>query len=98
MVTQAALIPTLDLEVNPQHPHLAIQVRAYLRQEKLAADALRNSEKLANAGRLASSIAHETKNPLEAVTNLRYLICFEEVAGRSKTSSCKSRSRTAACY
>jgi two-component system, sporulation sensor kinase C len=35
--------------------------------------ALRESEKLAVAGRLASSIAHEINNPLESVTNLVYL-------------------------
>ncbi|HEY1499865.1 MAG TPA: ATP-binding protein [Acidobacteriaceae bacterium] len=35
--------------------------------------ALLQSEKLAAVGRLASSIAHEINNPLEAVTNLLYL-------------------------
>jgi PAS domain S-box-containing protein len=34
---------------------------------------LRQSEKLAVVGRMASSIAHEINNPLEAVTNLMYL-------------------------
>jgi two-component system, chemotaxis family, CheB/CheR fusion protein len=36
-------------------------------------EALRRSEKLANAGRLTAVIAHEINNPLEAVTNLLYL-------------------------
>lgn len=36
-------------------------------------EALRESEKLATAGRLAASIAHEINNPLEAMTNLLYL-------------------------
>lgn len=40
---------------------------------KLAEDALIRSEKLASAGRLAATIAHEINNPLEAVTNLLYL-------------------------
>jgi signal transduction histidine kinase len=40
---------------------------------KRAEGALRESEKLAAVGRLASSIAHEINNPLEAVTNLIYL-------------------------
>jgi two-component system sporulation sensor kinase C len=35
--------------------------------------ALRQSEKLAAVGRLASSIAHEINNPLESVMNLVYL-------------------------
>ncbi len=36
--------------------------------------ALMRSEKLAATGRLAATIAHEINNPLEAVTNLLYLI------------------------
>src|SRR5579862_1265975 len=36
--------------------------------------ALRKSERMALAGQLAASIAHEINNPLEAVTNLLYLI------------------------
>ena len=38
-----------------------------------AQDALRRSEKLSTAGRLAATIAHEINNPLEAITNLLYL-------------------------
>lgn len=39
-----------------------------------AEEAMRRSETLAAAGRLAASIAHEINNPLESVTNLLYLI------------------------
>lgn len=39
-----------------------------------AAEALRKTEKLAATGRLAGTMAHEINNPLEAVTNLLYLI------------------------
>ncbi len=42
-------------------------------ERRLAEQALLQSEKLAAVGRLASSIAHEINNPLEAVTNLLYL-------------------------
>src|ERR1700678_1586372 len=41
--------------------------------EKQSEAAIRRSEKLATAGRLAASIAHEINNPLEAVINLLYL-------------------------
>ncbi len=50
----------------------AIMVEAT--ERKRAEDALRKTEKLAAAGRLAASIAHEINNPLEAVTNLLYLL------------------------
>jgi signal transduction histidine kinase len=40
---------------------------------RLAETALLRSEKLAAMGRLASTVAHEINNPLEAVTNLLYL-------------------------
>jgi PAS domain S-box-containing protein len=42
--------------------------------QKKAESALIQSEKLAAVGRLASSISHEINNPLEAITNLLYLI------------------------
>jgi signal transduction histidine kinase len=42
-------------------------------ERKLAEAAVLRSEKLAAMGRLASTIAHEINNPLEAVTNLIYL-------------------------
>jgi PAS domain S-box-containing protein len=42
--------------------------------QKRAEAALIQSEKLAAVGRLASSISHEINNPLEAITNLLYLI------------------------
>ena len=43
-------------------------------ERKRAEETLRSTEKLAAVGRLASSIAHEINNPLEAVVNLLYLI------------------------
>ena len=47
-------------------------------QQKRAEEALIQSEKLAAVGRLASSISHEINNPLEAITNLLYLISTGE--------------------
>ena len=46
--------------------------------QKKAEAALVQSEKLAAVGRLASSISHEINNPLEAITNLLYLISLDE--------------------
>ena len=47
-----------------------IEITERLRAEQ----ALRETEKLAVTGRLSASIAHEINNPLEAVTNLLYLL------------------------
>jgi signal transduction histidine kinase len=53
--------------------------------ERRTEQALRRAEQLAAAGRLAASIAHEINNPLEAVTNLLYLVNSDHtIAGRSR--------------
>jgi PAS domain S-box-containing protein len=52
---------------------------AEITRQKQAEAVLMKSEKLAVVGRLASTIAHEINNPLEAVTNLLYLIRSREL-------------------
>ena len=49
-------------------------------EQKRAEETLRRTEKLAATGRLAASIAHEINNPLEAVTNLLFLIRQEPLS------------------
>ena len=51
----------------------ASKIARDLSAQKQSEEAVRRSEKLATAGRLAASIAHEINNPLEAVVNLLYL-------------------------
>jgi PAS domain S-box-containing protein len=49
-----------------------------------AEEALLQAEKLAVAGRLAASVAHEINNPLEAVTNLLYLVGLADTTGEMR--------------
>lgn len=49
-------------------------IRILDENQKVAAERLRQTEKLAAAGRLAAVLAHEVNNPLEAVTNIVYLL------------------------
>ena len=57
-----------------------VGVLADITTRKQNEEAMLRAEKLAVAGRLAASVAHEINNPLEAVANLLYLITFAETA------------------
>jgi signal transduction histidine kinase len=67
-------------------PHPEEGLIVYMRETTEARrteQALLRSEQLAAAGRLAASIAHEINNPLEAVTNLLYLVKMDEALSSS---------------
>jgi PAS domain S-box-containing protein len=66
--------------VHQGKTHGAVVTFRDITNARLAEEALRRSEKLAAVGQLASSIAHEINNPLEAVINLLYLIRTAESA------------------
>jgi signal transduction histidine kinase len=66
------LISTLEIALRGRQRQY--QIRDQIQQYALAQEALLRSEKLAVSGRLAASIAHEINNPLEAITNLLYLM------------------------
>jgi signal transduction histidine kinase len=51
----------------------AAKIARDIRENKKIERTLRTTEKLAAAGRLAATVAHEINNPLEAVANLVYL-------------------------
>jgi signal transduction histidine kinase len=66
------LVSTIQAALRSRHRQY--QMRDYLAERHMVEEALRKSEKLAVAGRLAASMAHEINNPLNSVTNLLYLI------------------------
>jgi signal transduction histidine kinase/CheY-like chemotaxis protein len=69
--TEADLIVAEDLA---NRGALALQNCILFASEQLTRSALVQSEKLATAGRMTGAIAHEINNPLEALTNLLYLL------------------------
>ena len=76
------LLSTLEIALRGRHRQY--QIRDQMQQYACAQEALRRSEKLAVTGRLAASIAHEINNPLEAVTNLLYLIRVNPDGGQTE--------------
>ena len=72
------LVGTLEIALRGRQRQY--QIRDQMQQFALAQEALLRSEKLAVTGRLAASIAHEVNNPLEAVTNLLFLMRGDAVA------------------
>jgi PAS domain S-box-containing protein len=69
----------LSVSMTPhmEAPGMLVAFSAIIRDissRKLAERAILQNEKLASVGRLASSIAHEINNPLEAVTNLLFIL------------------------
>jgi PAS domain S-box-containing protein len=63
--------------LNPEASFEQLQLAVFfvdLTEQKRSEEVLRRTEKLAAAGRLAASIAHEINNPLEAITNCLYLL------------------------
>jgi signal transduction histidine kinase len=80
VVCAAASVPTAILFARAA-PAIAANIRRFLtvlsttQQEKdQAVLALIASEKLAVAGRIAATIAHEVKNPLDSIGNILYLL------------------------
>lgn len=78
---------SLSLTAHMEAPGVLVAFSAIIRDitaRKLAEKALIQTEKLASVGRLASSIAHEINNPLEAVTNLLYILAGEVDGNKAK--------------
>ena len=68
------LVSTYPIRTTPSQVRWAGLIVQDISERKRSEDTLRKTEKLAATGRLAASIAHEVNNPLEAITNLLYLL------------------------
>ncbi len=78
LVPLLAGMTLLPMTVDRESPDQVAVFLADLTSQKQAEAALIQSEKLAAVGRLAASISHEINNPLEAVTNILYLLKSQE--------------------
>lgn len=61
-------------ETGQRLPHRFLGTLLDRTEHKLMQEALVESEKLAVTGRLAASIAHEVRNPLESISNILFLL------------------------
>lgn len=68
------LVSAYPVRTTPQQVRWAGIIVLDASDRKRGEEALRRAEKLAVTGRLAASIAHEINNPLEAITNLLFLL------------------------
>jgi signal transduction histidine kinase len=62
-----------------ENARLYAELRAYVRRVEESQEALLRAEKMAAAGRLTASIAHEINNPLQSVQNCLHLAGHEEL-------------------
>lgn len=67
-----------QLSMDPHGAAGSILLIADITDQKKLQEAMRMSERLAATGRLAHTIAHEINNPLEALSNLLYLVQRQE--------------------
>ena len=74
------LILARQAVVAIENAMLYAELRDYVQQVKDSQKALLQSEKMAAAGRLTASIAHEVNNPLQAVRNCLHLAGREDLA------------------
>jgi PAS domain S-box-containing protein len=81
VVVSLSVSPLCDIEGNVIG---ASKVARDITGTKRAEQALRNADKLALAGRMAASIAHEINNPLEAITNLLFLLEHEDISEQGR--------------
>jgi signal transduction histidine kinase/CheY-like chemotaxis protein len=70
--------------VAMENARLYADLRNYVRQVEDSQEALLRAEKMAAAGRLTASIAHEVNNPLQSVQNCLHLAGREDVPAEKR--------------
>ncbi len=75
------LILARQATVAMENARLYEELRAYVRRVEESQQALVQAEKLAVAGRLTASIAHEINNPLQSLRNCFHLTTREDLPG-----------------
>ena len=78
------LLLTRQAAVAMENARLYDELREYVRRVEASQQALVRAEKMATAGRLTASIAHEINNPLQAVQNCLHLASRGELTARKK--------------
>lgn len=73
------LILARQATIAMENARLYEELRAYVRRIEESQQALLQAEKLAAAGRLTASIAHEINNPLQSVRNCLHLAMREDL-------------------
>ena len=74
------LILSNQAAIALENARLYAELREYVRQVEESQQALLQAEKMAAAGRLSVSIAHEVNNPLQAVQNCLHLAGREDLS------------------
>jgi signal transduction histidine kinase len=78
------LLLTRQAAVAMENARLYEELREYVRRVEASQQALVRAEKMATAGRLTASIAHEINNPLQAVQNCLHLATRGELTAKKK--------------
>jgi signal transduction histidine kinase/DNA-binding NarL/FixJ family response regulator len=79
------LILASQAVVALENARLYAELRDYVKQVEESQQALLQAEKMAAAGRLTASIAHEVNNPLQAVQNCLHLAGRQDLSEEQRT-------------
>ena len=79
------LILSNQAAIALENARLYAELREYVKQVEESQQALLQAEKMATAGRLSVSIAHEVNNPLQAVQNCLHLAGREDLSEEQRS-------------